>query len=79
MIIFFWQVVALEAGQQNVQLKEQLAAESAKLKEADEVNSRLQEDLKKKNAELEAMKIDMTAANNALSKAIDDILAAEQP
>ena len=61
-----------------MQLKEQLAAESAKLKEADEVNSRLREDLKKKDAELEAMKIDMIAANNALLKALEDILAAEQ-
>ena len=42
------------------------------------MNSRLREDLKKKDAELEAMKVDLTAANNALSKAMDDILAAEQ-
>ena len=68
----------MEAGQQNMQLKEQLAAELAKLKEADEVNSRLQEVLKKKYAELEVMKIDLTEASNALSKAMDDIVAAEQ-
>ena len=68
----------MEAGQQNVQLKEQLAAESAKLKEADDMNSRLQEILKKKDAELEAIKFDLTEAINALSKALDDIVATEQ-
>ena len=42
------------------------------------MNSRFQEDLKKKSVEPEAMKIDMIAANNSLSRAMDYIVAAEQ-
>ena len=34
--------------------------------------------MKKKDAELEAMKITLTEANNALSKALDDIVAVEK-
>ena len=69
------QALALDAGQSSRQLEERLTAESAKLKGADEEIGRLRDELKKKDKELDAVKANMSEAQNVLSKAVDDAAA----
>ena len=69
------QALALEAGQATHQLEEKLQAESKKRQQADEEISRLQDELKKRAEEPEAIKTHHAEAQNALSQSVNDAVS----